>query len=62
MKSQITIDEWLKPVEVDIKGLLDDGYCPKCGSSLEDLVPICPHCKQSLIWERWKRFNADYLK
>lgn len=49
----------LKPQPVDIKGLLDDGYCPICGGGLDDLVKACPYCGTLLDWERWKKLNAN---
>lgn len=44
-------------VEVDIRGICDDGYCPKCGISLDDLIPECPDCHTKLDWTRWKKLN-----
>lgn len=43
--------------EVDIRGLLDDGYCPCCNIMLDDLIEQCEQCGQFLSWERWKRIN-----
>ena len=55
---QLTIWDVLKPQPVDIKGLLDDGYCPICKAGLDDLVEECPYCHTLLDWERWKILNA----
>lgn len=44
-------------VEVDIRGICDDGYCPKCGILLNDLIPDCPDCHTKLDWSRWKKLN-----
>lgn len=55
-EGQITIFEVLTR-EADVRGLLDDGYCPNCNSPLADLVPQCKWCGQLLSWERWKRIN-----
>lgn len=43
---------------VEVKGYLNDGYCPSCGACLEDMVPECPYCKISLNWDKWKQMNS----
>ncbi len=62
---QVTIDEYIKSLEtvydVEIKGLCDDAYCPKCGIQLDDLkildCPRCPECGTRITWRRWHRIN-----
>ena len=62
---QITIFEYLeeknKIFEIDIRGLLDDGYCPKCGYAFKDWmgeVDIdCPECHARIDWTRWHTMN-----
>jgi len=46
-----------EPKDVDIKGLCDDGYCPDCGVSLDDLTEECPECGCILNWDHWKILN-----
>lgn len=46
-----------KVIEVDVRGLLDDGYCPLCNICLDDLIDRCPECGNKLDWSRWKKFN-----
>ena len=55
-EGQITIFEAFTR-EADVRGFMDDGYCPNCNSPLQDLVPQCKWCGQLLSWERWKRIN-----
>lgn len=47
--------------EVDVKGLCDDAYCPKCGYSFKEWlgeVDIdCPECHTKLDWTFWHRLN-----
>jgi len=64
MMKQITIDEYLqslKPIPVDIMGLCDDAYCPKCGYGFmdpeENDLPACPVCGCKVDWARWHRIN-----
>ena len=51
------INEFDTPKAVDIKGICDDGYCPRCNVALDDLISVCPWCKQRLDWNEWKRIN-----
>jgi len=44
-------------LEVSIRGMLDDGYCPKCNIWLDDLVEECPECHSKLDWTWWKKVN-----
>lgn len=46
-----------KTLKVDVRGLLDDGYCPECNICLDDLVPECPICHSFLDWTSWKILN-----
>lgn len=48
-----------QPQEVDIRGICDDGYCPKCNCALDDLVERCPECNTLLDWKRWRKLNAE---
>ncbi len=50
--------EYDQEMEVDVRGLLDDGYCPRCDAPMEDLTEVCPWCGQRLSWERWKKLNG----
>jgi hypothetical protein len=47
------------PVPVDIKGICDDAYCPKCGRALAEKLADrdCPSCHAKLDWSRWHRMN-----
>lgn len=51
---QISIFDFLKPKTGELRGLLDDPYCPTCGNGLNDYVNQCDHCGQSISWEHWK--------
>lgn len=62
MQGQMTIYDFpmfLPAKEVEVKGIMDDGYCPSCDACLNDLVEECPYCGQKLLWNRWKILN-DY--
>lgn len=66
MNGQITIWEYmedLKPIPVDIMGLCDDAYCPKCGRGFldpqENDLPSCPFCGQRVDWTRWHYLNDN---
>ena len=50
--------------QVDIKGICDDAYCPKCGRALADkyIDRACPDCGQLLDWTRWHKLNDHYRK
>lgn len=46
--------------KVDIKGICDDAYCPKCNYTFSDQeidYPICPICGIFLDFELWHRVN-----
>lgn len=67
MDDQITIDEWLSELEkevlkVDIRGIADDPYCPKCGRFLDDFENPCSCCKAKLDWTRWEKINSEYIR
>ena len=50
-----------KVFPVDIMGLCDDAYCPKCGRELDDLrikdCERCPDCHVRIDWTPWHRAN-----
>lgn len=56
---QLTIYDFLKPLNVDIKGICDDGFCPRCDIWLDDLAKECPICGCSMNWDRWIRCNKE---
>lgn len=43
-----------KRTPVNIRGLMDDGYCPVCDYPLEDLEEKCPKCGELIDWTRWR--------
>lgn len=49
-------------IEVNVRGLLDDGYCPVCNLQLDDLAEQCPECGTLLSWNDWRRINAEYIE
>ncbi len=55
-----------KILSVDIKGLCDDAYCPKCGTCLDEnqfCDKECPVCHTQLDWKPWHVLNDEwYLK
>lgn len=66
IKGQMTIFDYLeeqKPIPVDIYGLCDDAYCPKCGRGFldpqENDLPRCPLCGCRVDWTRWHQINDD---
>lgn len=46
-----------KAQEVEVRGICDDGYCPKCKIWLDDLVERCPECNTLLDWTHWRKLN-----
>ena len=56
------LEEYNQEVEADVRGLMDDGYCPKCGTYLEDLATECSCCHQKLSWNLWKKINNYGVK
>ena len=55
--------DW-KPKEpkmpVDIRGLMDDAVCPKCGWYFLDEqtdCDVCPNCGQPVDWTKWHQIN-----
>ena len=60
---QMTIDDFLKAIPVDIKGICDDAYCPECNCCLDEykyLDQDCPYCHTRLDWAPWHRKNDDW--
>lgn len=63
---QMTIYDFLpdpnKILEVDVMGLLDDAYCPRCKVCLPDssIDGPCPYCGQKLEWKHWHIMNPEY--
>lgn len=53
-----------KVYEMDIRGLCDDGYCPRCGHSFDEFKECdcerCPECGVRISWERWHKVNDDW--
>ena len=47
--------------EVDMKGLMNDPYCPYCDTPLLDHTDVehCPECNQKLTWNHWHNCNDD---
>lgn len=62
---QISMFDYLKELDrvypVEIKGLCNDAYCPKCNYALmpfkENDLERCPHCGTKLDWQPWHRMN-----
>lgn len=52
-------EEKEEPKEVNVRGLLDDGYCPECNMCLDDLVERCPSCGTLLSWNEWRKANGE---
>lgn len=52
-----------KVYDVDIRGLCDDAYCPKCGAELDEYKYLdcekCPHCGVRITWDSWHRANDE---
>ena len=52
-----------KVYPVDIMGICDDAYCPKCGRELDDLrikdCERCPDCHVRIDWTPWHRANPE---
>jgi DNA-directed RNA polymerase subunit RPC12/RpoP len=49
-----------KVYELDIRGIYDDAYCPKCGYGFMDSetdAERCPKCGVKVSWERWHEIN-----
>lgn len=45
--------------EVDVRGIMDDGYCPECEYPLNDLERQCSECGTYLDWRLWKKLNKE---
>ena len=67
IEGQISIFEYMKqikPLSVDIMGLCDDAYCPKCGSCLDEYQSCdkeCPVCHTQLDWKPWHVLNDEWF-
>lgn len=52
-----------KAFSVDIRGICDDAYCPKCNICLDENKYLdcerCPNCGIGLNWEKWHFFNDE---
>lgn len=50
---------------VDIRGLCDDAYCPKCGEGLDEYRVLdcerCPYCGTRISWAPWYRQNEKCM-
>lgn len=53
-------------VPIDVRGLMDDPYCPKCGRGFwtetkksEVDCERCPDCGTRLDWTPWHRLNDE---
>lgn len=57
------ISEFDKIRDVDVRGLCDDAYCPRCNRFLDDLevkdCERCPYCNQRINWDRWRKMNDE---
>lgn len=46
---------------VDVRGICDDAYCPKCNYCLDELkeldCKVCPVCGVKIDWGPWHRLN-----
>lgn len=59
---QMTIFDFLKPEAVNVKGLCDDPYCPKCNFYLDDPVERfgkCPNCGTQIDFTHWFEVNKE---
>lgn len=61
---QINIFEYIeniKPIPVDVRGLCDDAYCPRCNYPLDEYKELdcktCPECGIKIDWSPWHRLN-----
>ena len=67
IKGQMTIYDFLpdpnKVYDVDIRGICDDAYCPKCGTELDEFrykdCDKCPYCGTRISWKRWHYMNDE---
>lgn len=64
---QMTIYDFLPDpnvtLEVDVRGIMDDAYCPRCGDMIPDKcidATKCPECGQKITWGLWHRLNPEY--
>ena len=57
---------FFKKRPLDIKGLMDDGYCPVCGYSFDEYggeldLEQCPRCGTLVDWEMWHKLNDKHI-
>lgn len=49
---------------VDIRGICDDAYCPKCNYPLDATKELdcerCPDCRIKIDWSPWHKMNDDW--
>lgn len=48
---------------LDVRGLCDDAYCPKCNYEFDELKELdcnrCPSCGVLVDWSFWHRCNDN---
>ena len=50
-------------LDVDVRGICDDAYCPRCNYAFLDSETDmfeCPHCGQLVRWDDWHRINDKF--
>ena len=66
IEGQINMFDYLESLKeeclpVDIRGICDDAYCPKCDCGIDEYKWMdckrCPHCGQLISWDTWHRSN-----
>lgn len=70
-EGQLTINDYLrehnaKIYQVEIKGLCDDAYCPKCGYEFWETKELdcerCPKCGIRVDWKPWHNANDNEVE
>lgn len=54
------MDDNQKSKSIDLRGLMDDPYCPDCGADIPDSeidAPNCPYCGCLLDWKIYHIVN-----
>lgn len=62
---QMTVFDFIKPHTVQVKGMCDDPYCPKCNYWLDDprsRYGECPKCGAQIDFMRWFDMNGKEQK